>query len=485
MSQKISQLSEVLTIDTGAYIPIQDGTGNYKVNLYGGLNDFIENISTTTGGAGRLIMSSPLGGTTLVGGSITQLNAPFTVGTIAPGVSVDPAINIGRYVNLSTGNAHSFSDISTTTPYQFSVTGDATTDIVTISGIASIATGDVFMFSSLTGGSGLSTYTKYYARQVSGTTCKLATTNSDGTIVNFTTNITTATISRLQGFDSFDALTTIGTGVGAMDHYAGYQNRPTFNLGRIDLGYGYVSSPTFTAGFTNGTYNHVYIVDGVGASSCYYQIGLSIGNLTKGTYNTSILSVGANSKMIHVGPAIFGGTSSVSSIDANSQIHSYPAANKRGLYITNYSLTSSNSYSMIEATGTWNTTAAPSAIKVNVVDTASSANSLLLDLQIGATPIFGIGKSGSINVTKTITPSGTTGAQTINKAAGKVNFAAGASSLVVTNSLVGTNSVILATVATNDATMKTVSAVPASGFFTLYSNSMATTETAVSFLVIN
>lgn len=88
-------------------------------------------------------------------------------------------------------------------------------------------------------------------------------------------------------------------------------------------------------------------------------------------------------------------------------------------------------------------------------------------------------------LSKTSTAGGTTGAQTINKPAGSVNFAAAATSLVVTNSLVTANSVIIATVATNDSTMKSVAAVAGSGSFTLHANAAATAETRVSFLVIN
>jgi hypothetical protein len=90
-----------------------------------------------------------------------------------------------------------------------------------------------------------------------------------------------------------------------------------------------------------------------------------------------------------------------------------------------------------------------------------------------------------IVVDKTITAAGTTGAQTINKTAGSVNFAIAASSLVVTNSLVTTSSIILATIGTNDTTMKSVSAVSASGSFTLFANAAATAETRVNFLVLN
>lgn len=92
---------------------------------------------------------------------------------------------------------------------------------------------------------------------------------------------------------------------------------------------------------------------------------------------------------------------------------------------------------------------------------------------------------GDLRVDKTITASGTTGAQTINKTSGSVNFAAGAASVVVTNSLVTASSVVIATVATNDATLKSVAAVAASGSFTLTGNAAATAETRVNFIITN
>ena len=86
---------------------------------------------------------------------------------------------------------------------------------------------------------------------------------------------------------------------------------------------------------------------------------------------------------------------------------------------------------------------------------------------------------------KTLTATGTTGAQTINKKAGSVNFALGATSVVVTNSLVDTNSIILCSVGTNDSTLKSIAVVPAVGSFTLYANAAATAETKVNFIVFN
>lgn len=85
----------------------------------------------------------------------------------------------------------------------------------------------------------------------------------------------------------------------------------------------------------------------------------------------------------------------------------------------------------------------------------------------------------------TMTAAGTTGAQTINKPSGRVNFAASVTSLVVTNSLVTTSSIVIAQVMTNDSTMKSCQVVTASGSFTLYANAAATAETKVAFLVIN
>jgi len=92
---------------------------------------------------------------------------------------------------------------------------------------------------------------------------------------------------------------------------------------------------------------------------------------------------------------------------------------------------------------------------------------------------------GDMQFNKTVTAAGTTGAQTISKNAGTVNFAAAATSLVVTNTLVTANSIIICTVGTNDTTMKSASAVAAAGSFTIYSNAAATAETRVNFIVIN
>lgn len=86
---------------------------------------------------------------------------------------------------------------------------------------------------------------------------------------------------------------------------------------------------------------------------------------------------------------------------------------------------------------------------------------------------------------RTITAGGTTGNQTINRISGTVNFAAAATSLTVTNSLVDASSIVMAVVRTNDATATIKNVVSAAGSFTINLNAAATAETSVGFFVLN
>lgn len=92
---------------------------------------------------------------------------------------------------------------------------------------------------------------------------------------------------------------------------------------------------------------------------------------------------------------------------------------------------------------------------------------------------------GVLHLSKTVTPSGTTGNQTINMSSGTVYFAAADTSLVVTNSIVTLNSIIQLTVGTNDTTMKSALAVAAAGSFTIFPNAVPTGMTRVNFTITN
>lgn len=92
---------------------------------------------------------------------------------------------------------------------------------------------------------------------------------------------------------------------------------------------------------------------------------------------------------------------------------------------------------------------------------------------------------GKLSFDATLTAAGTTGAQTINKPSGSVNFAAAATTLVVTNNLVTATSLVFVTQNTNDTTATIKDVEISAGSFTIRLAAAATAETIVSFLVIN
>lgn len=71
-------------------------------------------------------------------------------------------------------------------------------------------------------------------------------------------------------------------------------------------------------------------------------------------------------------------------------------ANSSILFSDQYSLTGSNASPAIDISGTWNTTGTPTGLKFNVTDTASNANSLLMDLQVGGVSKLNVSKVGKI-----------------------------------------------------------------------------------------
>jgi hypothetical protein len=177
------------------------------------------------------------------------------------------------------------------------------------------------------------------------------------------------------------------------------------------------------------------------------------------------------------------------------------AANRRGTFTPSSTGTSVESSLVTSESDGSITIPSGASFKSTVVGSMLTYNSGSNYVRVGSTatpsrvagnPVFigddlttFISSGGKINFDATMTAGGTTGAQTINKVSGSVNFAAAATSLVVTNNKVTTASIIICTVMTNDSTLKSVQAVAGSGTFTIYANAAATAETKVSFLVIN
>jgi hypothetical protein len=101
----------------------------------------------------------------------------------------------------------------------------------------------------------------------------------------------------------------------------------------------------------------------------------------------------------------------------------------------------------------------------------------------GAASVFGLNTAtGRIDQSGTDS-TGTPGAATINKPTGKSAIAAGASSVVITNSLVTAASRVIITPHARDATCKEIIAVPAAGFFTVSGTANATAALPFSWQV--
>lgn len=211
-----------------------------------------------------------------------------------------------------------------------------------------------------------------------------------------------------------------------------------------------------------------------------------------------------------------------------------PAANTSAITISSHTNTTSNpSIVVIE---TWNAGAVVfNAMDFQITNTASANGSAFINFTLGGTVIGGITRpiasagGGGITlvfgsassglpalsmdsgttmlvvsrndnaasfldfkcrhhfVDATMTAGGTTGNQTINKAAGSVNIAAAGTTVTVTNSLVAATSIVIPVVMTNDTTALVKNCVVnvAGGSFVITMNAAVTAETKIGFYVIN
>ena len=115
---------------------------------------------------------------------------------------------------------------------------------------------------------------------------------------------------------------------------------------------------------------------------------------------------------------------------------------------------------------------------------ASFINTTINNASMNTGTISYLNVATNLAISNTIATS--TGAQTINKPAGQVIFGTSDNSIVVSNSLVTPNSLIITTVATAGSNITSVVAVPSSLSFTLTPNATPPSiETKVNWLVIN
>ncbi len=190
--------------------------------------------------------------------------------------------------------------------------------------------------------------------------------------------------------------------------------------------------------------------------------GTLTGNLTFGT-----------------GPATCTGVSFAGAFNIRSLVGAFQCA-FAGAITTNVSATMTGLFACTFSAGLSYTTAVGQSV---VVDTSTYLNMR----NNNVTLVTGTYSTTLVKPTYdyTNTPTGTTGAQIINKASGTVNFAAAATSLVVTCNLCTINSLVYCTLRTGGTAAVLGAVVPAAGSFTINLAVAAAVEVSVGFLVVN
>jgi hypothetical protein len=149
-------------------------------------------------------------------------------------------------------------------------------------------------------------------------------------------------------------------------------------------------------------------IENAGSSNIY--------NATGGTFN--YLELSSTTFNPTIGNAVFNGyffgsrinqTGGASGVTRGLFINPIltSAADFRAIETTNgmvvfsdtYEASGTTSGSLLDLRQTWNTSGTPTAIKLNVTDTASNTNSLLMDLQVTGTSRFSVNKNGGISAT--------------------------------------------------------------------------------------
>jgi hypothetical protein len=240
--------------------------------------------------------------------------------------------------------------------------------------------------------------------------------------------------------------------------------------------------------------------------------GLLINQTDTASPGTSLLidaQVGGTSKFnVDNGGTLRSGGSILAGLSGNGTFFGYNLSSGQGTAITlnlyggggvctnSYNITplsaitaTTGSVAVLKITPTYNQasgSAANTDLVINRTETAvGSGTQLLMDLQVATRgSYFAISNYGSMIVPTTIVTPGTTGNQTINKLAGRVNIAAAGTTITVTNSLVTANSIIVAVAATNDTTASVRNVVAAAGSFVINVVGV-TAETAFNWIVIS
>lgn len=177
---------------------------------------------------------------------------------------------------------------------------------------------------------------------------------------------------------------------------SGTSNRITVSNGGtnpvIDISSSYVGQASITTLGTiaTGTWN------GTAVSGVYLDLSVGVSGgrtLTGGTASGNSLTLSSTSNATK-GSIIFGASSYDEANNTLGIGTTASSTNKITFADTVLSGSGSLAGSLVNMTQTWNTSGAPTAIKLNVTNTASGAAALLMDLQIGGVSQFKVDKAG-------------------------------------------------------------------------------------------
>lgn len=470
-SQKIGNINHWIEIDSdGTTVrskTIQggfDSSGNFSLTSPGTISLTASNAITLTAAVNTNINLTTSGTGSIVGNGAGLTSVPISTGIsgLGTGVGTALAVNVASAGALVTFNG------ALGTPSSGTLT-NATG--LPITGITSTTSAQLRTLLSDENGTGAALFSgatsPVFVTPDLGTPSALVVTNASGTAsinINGTVGATTPTTGAFTTISGTGAYTNSKSGAASVS--AGlYSGVPFAGTGTTSFPLLYVNDANATASTTMstaGTSLGVNAHTGIGNLAEFMLDGVSkfkIDNAGTITVGSGIIAIGATDMKLRPG-------SSGNIRYENS-----------GGTLEAYTETTSGGYTIQNNAGLFRFGGGDTGLYRNAARKVEVNN--------GTAGTYGDLLVRQHYVDQTITAGGTTGAQTINKAAGTVNFAAAAASLVVTNSLVTTSSTIYCSIRTNDATALIKNVVPAAGSFTITLNAAATAETSVGFFVVN
>lgn len=209
--------------------------------------------------------------------------------------------------------------------------------------------------------------------------------NITGTYPNFTINSTAITTVAwdeitgdqtdidLNGFSNADGFLKSGDNISELNNDSGY----TTNVG------------TVTQVDGTGTVNGLTLTGSVTSTG-----SLTLGGTLSGVALSAITAT--NNQVVYGAGGVLAQSANLTFDGSNLGLGGTSATTK--LNITDITLAGSGSLagSALNINQTWNTTGAPTAIKLNVTNTASSSVSLLIDLQNGGSSQFSVSRFGNV-----------------------------------------------------------------------------------------